>query len=68
MAEIPNEKTLEAFEETEKHISGEKRLPVFDNYTGKRFMMRVTCRIYFFGVVVGLILAGLIYLGIKFLF
>lgn len=28
--ETPNEKTLEAFEETEKHISGEKRLPVFD--------------------------------------
>lgn len=29
-AEIPNEETLKAFEEAEKHISGEKPLPTFD--------------------------------------
>lgn len=41
---------------------------VFDNYTGKRFVMGIARRLYLLGVISGLVLAGLIYLGLKLLF
>lgn len=40
----------------------------FDNYTGRQFMMGVAGRIYLLGVVSGLILAVVVYLGIKLIF
>lgn len=41
---------------------------VFDNYSGKQFMMGIAKRIFLCGVIVGLVLAGLFYLALKLIF
>ncbi len=41
---------------------------VFDNYTGKQYMMGVAKRIFWCGVIVSLILGGAIFLLIKLIF
>ena len=41
---------------------------IFDNYTGKQYMMGVAKRIFWLGVIVGFLLFGGVYLLAKWIF